>query len=463
MSHPAHPIRPLEERGAPAPRRITHEHTPSHGDTSGGPAWHPEHAPSHGDTSADPAWQPGHAPSAEHRVEPRVSPYMKWLGLGAALLVLVPLGVRVQVALKKQAAITTERARTADAAKSVAGAPLSVKVVLPEARSYTPTVALEGTVHASLDADLAFKATGTLSAVFVKVGDAIEKGKPLATLDATETAAQSRAAGAQQKAAEAQLLMAQDSDKRTRLLFQRGAAAEAHATAAASQLSLAQAQVEAARAQLALTGALLQNYTMRAPFAGTVTRAPTTPGALVVAGVPVFHLQNASALRLVGTIGEADAELVVVGAEARLEGGHVATVTAVLPSVEPATRRVPIEAVLDNAELDGARRLRSGEFVRATITTKDAVDALAIPGSALRPGSQDEVVVVVDGKAKLVRVRFARDASGTLFVQGGLDKLARVVLAPPAELADGTVVTAAEQPASPASPASQAAPAAETP
>ncbi|MSP26087.1 MAG: efflux RND transporter periplasmic adaptor subunit [Myxococcales bacterium] len=373
---------------------------------------------------------------------PGVSRTVKWVGVVLLLLVLVPLGLRVNAALKKQALLATERTHAAASARSAAGAPPVVEVVRPAARSWQATVTLEGTVYAAEDADLAFKATGNLSAVHVKLGDSVKKGRILAVLDATETVAQQRAAAAQLKSAQAQLNLVEDSERRTKLLFDRGAAAEAQAIAAAGQLALTRAQLDAARAQLGLTAALLQNHTLVAPFAGVVTRAPSTAAGLVAAGIPLFHLQNTARLRLVGTVGEADAALVSVGAVASLADGRAVTITAVLPSVDPATRRVPLEAVLDNDARKGMRPLRSGEFVRATIATREPVAVLAVPGSALRPGSQDELVLVRDGKIAIVRVVFARDRDGTLLVRQGLTADAAVVLAPTTELSEGAPITA---------------------
>jgi len=144
-------------------------------------------------------------------------------------------------------------------------------------------------------------------------------------------------------------------------------------------------------------------------------------------------------------IGEADASLVRPGAplEVRLDGRTVSgRVVAVLASVDAATRRVPLEAEIKN---DSGQPLFGGAYVRAVVSGLRPVPVLRLPASALRPGSQNEVLVA-DGKLqKLRHIVFARAADGALLVRGGLEPNERVLAAPTAEAADGDPLAAAAQ------------------
>ena len=128
-----------------------------------------------------------------------------------------------------------------------------------------------------------------------------------------------------------------------------------------------------------------------------------------------------------------------VGASVAVRGGEhptVGRITAVLPSVDPLTRRVLIEAQIKN-EKDP---LLAGTFVRAVIEGGAPIAVLRIPVVALRPGSQDEVVLVEEGKLVLRRVAFARAEGGFLLVRAGLDAGAAVVALPSAEMRAGEAV-----------------------
>ncbi len=243
------------------------------------------------------------------------------------------------------------------------------------------------------------------------------------------------------RAAEAQLALAEDSARRTSALLGSGAASQQTGVQTGQQRSLAAAQLDSARAQVALMQAALKNHVLSAPFAGSVTRVPSGAGAIVSPGTVLFHVQDTSTVRLLGAIGEADAPLVRPGApvEVRLEGRSVqGRVVAVLSSVDPATRRVPLEAEIRN---DGPQPLLGGSFVRAAVSGLKPVQVLRLPASALRPGSQNELLVAEGAQERTRHVLYARAADGALLVRAGLEPNERVVATPTAEAADGDPLT----------------------
>jgi multidrug efflux pump subunit AcrA (membrane-fusion protein) len=157
----------------------------------------------------------------------------------------------------------------------------------------------------------------------------------------------------------------------------------------------------------------------------------------------LFELMDLSALKLKGSVGENDANLIRVGAPVEISTEHgsaVGVVSAVLGAVDPSTRRVPLEALFDNKQ--ESTKLRSGAFVRARIQGGAPLPVLRLPHEALRPGSQDEVLVV-QGSALLVKsVSYALGKDGSLLVRHGLDATDRVVLSPRPEAKTGDPVVA---------------------
>ncbi len=261
----------------------------------------------------------------------------------------------------------------------------------------------------------------------VKVGDRVRAGAVLGTLDARE--------------AEAQLALAQDAERRTIAIVSSGAQSEASGVEAKQRRALAEAQLAAARSQAALARAVFTNQTLTAPFAATVTRTLTGAGGIVAPGMPgapTFHLVDLSTLKLVGTVNEQDAALVKVGAVVELarDGGRVVRgkVVAVVGALDPSTKRVPVEAVLEN---DREQPLLAGALARAAIKGARPIDVLALPHGALRPGSQDEVMVVKGDRLSARRIEFVTGRDGSLLVRGGLSSGDAVVAAPWAEAKDG--------------------------
>jgi RND family efflux transporter MFP subunit len=350
------------------------------------------------------------------------------------LLLAAWFGLRVRTAMNTQAALAAERdqAARAGAAAAQTGPAATVAGV---ARRWTPEVPIEGSLLPVREADLAFKAAGRLSSIQVRLAERVKKGALLGTLEAAEAEAQKKAVDAQVHAAEAQLALAEDAARRSEKLAGSGSMPEAAATQAAEQRKLASAQLDAVRAQLGLADVALRNHVLLAPFAGAVTRVPPGTGAIVTPGAPLFRVEDTSTLRLAGTVGENDAPLVKTGAPVRIVlDGRTLTgqVTAVLSTVDAGTRRLPVEA-----EVKNDAGLYGGTFVRAVVLGTDEIPVLELPSSTLRPGAQDEVMVVKDGRLAARRVRFTTGAGGILLVRSGLDAGERVLLLPSAEAKEG--------------------------
>ncbi len=346
---------------------------------------------------------------------------------------------RISTATQAQSALAEKRA--AEAEKNVAAAkqPERVSVVTGQAATWLPRVELDGTLAAEQSASVGFKVGGKIGSLKVKVGDQVRAGALLATLDATEAAAQAAASAAQVRAAEAQLALAQDSQRRTQAMVQSGSFAEASGVQSTQQHALAQAQLDAAKAQASLMRVSLGNHSLTAPFAGTITKVPDGIGEVVAPGAPLFEIVNTKVLKLSTTVSEHDANLLAPGAPVELDlesGKATGRISAVLGTVDPRSRRVPVEASFDNPGF-----LRAGAFVQAHVDAKQQIQVLKLPHEVLRPGSQDEVVVVGEGGRLEVRhVTLSVDRDGALLVRRGLSAGDKLVAKPKPEAKTGDVV-----------------------
>jgi len=272
----------------------------------------------------------------------------------------------------------------------------------------------------------------------------VKVGALLGVLDANETSAQLRAAEAQIRAAEAQLALADDAERRTSSMVQSGSLSEASGVQSAQSKALAQAQADSAKAQAVLVQVNLGNHRLVAPFAGTITRAPDGIGSVVSPGVSLFEINDLSTLKLKGTLSEGDAALVRQGSEVQItseQGAVTGVLTTVLGAVDPATRRVRVEATIDNKK---EPKLRAGSFVRGKINAGDPIPVLELPRDVLRPGSQDELFVVEGDKLAVRRVTYSLAKDGSLLVRTGLEGTERVVISPKPEYETGRVVTVTE-------------------
>jgi hypothetical protein len=80
--------------------------------------------------------------------------------------------------------------------------------------------------------------------------------------------------------------------------------------------------------------------------------------------------------------------------------------------------------------------------VQAHVEAKNEIPVLKLPHEVLRPGSQDEVLVLSEGGRLEVRhVVLSVDKDGTLLVRRGLNATDKLVAKPKPEAKAGDVVT----------------------
>lgn len=163
--------------------------------------------------------------------------------------------------------------------------------------SNSNTVSASAIVVPSNDAQLAFSSIGRVTAVDVKVGDKVQAGQTLVTLDTTLQEARVREA-------EANLLAAQvDLKYKIRLGLD-----PVHLETAEAQVARTQALVDSAKAILASQSALM------APFDGTIVSLDIAPAEIAVPGTTVIVLGDLSSYKIETTdLSERDITRVQIG------------------------------------------------------------------------------------------------------------------------------------------------------
>ncbi len=320
-----------------------------------------------------------------------------------------------------------------------------VRLSPPEAVEHLPKAIATGPLQPEKSAQLAFTIPGKLLRIAVKEGQKVVSGQTLLILDTAAAEASVAQAEAGLSAAEAQLRMAQDVlDRLTPLREQQGVA-EAQIVQVQSQKDLGAAQVAAARAQLTQARVHLSNHTLRAPFAGVVTRVPEGEGAAVNPGMPITAMEAVGTLLLQTSVTVGEAAGLVEGASVRVmaaEGGAIAenaTVRTVVPSADPMTHRVPVQIAVPNPE---GRFIAHG-VARGEIAAGVPVKAWKLPAGCLtqKDGGFTVWSVGKDGKARKLPVTLlSQEGDHVVVVGAGLEGDIKVIDLPPAELREGTRV-----------------------
>ncbi|MDR0435494.1 MAG: HlyD family efflux transporter periplasmic adaptor subunit, partial [Propionibacteriaceae bacterium] len=247
-----------------------------------------------------------------------------------------------------------------------------VVVTEVEARTVTlhATVASSGTIQPARRADLAFSSGGTVSDVFVRVGDVVTAGAPLAAIGTGELQADLDSAAAQLNAARADYNTARNSGDNSRI------------TSARSTLQARQNAYD--NAVKALDAA-----TIRAPFDGTVALVFVEPGDKVGGGSSALGGFDLSSLGDLGgvDIGSMLGSLGGSGSSAGAVGTSSGTAVTVI-----STNRFVVEATVGPADIgklvkgqvvsikpDGSGETLTGVIVQVGVMAESSGGAAAFP------------------------------------------------------------------------------------
>jgi RND family efflux transporter MFP subunit len=331
----------------------------------------------------------------------------------------------------------TSRGETpAPVAGASAAAPVPiVETVHVVSKPLDTTTHLEGELTPYENVALFARASGFVSRVPVDRGSRVKKGDLLVSVVAPEL-------GAQRAEAQAKL----DGDKLT--LERLQAAAQTPGAVAQQEVDLTRSKVDADQARLDSLRTVEQYLTVTAPFEGVITERNVHPGALVGpqgAGdsTPMLRLQQVSTLRLTVAVPEglagAIAEGVSVPFTVRAFPGvtFTGTIKRISHSIDPATRSMPVELDVDNA--DG--RLAPGMFADVLWPVKRATPSLFVPPSAIVQSTERTFVARVrDGVVEQVPVQRGATQGDLVEVFGALAEGDAVARRGSEELRNGTRV-----------------------
>jgi RND family efflux transporter MFP subunit len=320
------------------------------------------------------------------------------------------------------------------------------------------------------------KVTGMVREVLIEEGMEVKAGQVVARLDDSTARKQVDLARSQLNSArlavaesEARYTEAERSVRRNRTMREQNLtseatldAAEAEFESAKARLATARSEVEVAARSAALAEQNLADYTIRAPFSGVVVSKNAQVGEMispVSAGggftrTGICAIVDMASLEVEVDVNESYINRVVSGQpveavlDAYPEWRIPARVSRIVPTADrqKATVRVRIEFdALDPRILpDMGVQVSFFEAPSTASAVAPAADSapprrrLLVPASAVvqRDGS-DVVFVVHDDVVERRAVSVGRASRDEVEVTGGLDEGESVVVAPPAELADG--------------------------
>src|SRR5215470_10702161 len=228
----------------------------------------------------------------------------------------------------------------------VAEKPAPLRPVLVATAHYeaeTPARSFVGTIRPRIEADMGFRVPGKVARRLVEVGQTVDVGQPLATLDEVDLKLQAEQAVAEFSAATGVVAQAVAAETRAKDLKAKGWNTDAQLDSAKAAADEARARLNRAERSVELTKNSLSYATLMADSRGVVTATLIEPGQVVASGQTAIRVARFGEKEAVVAIpetlvGRAKTGVAGVTLWSDANKKYTAKLREVAPSADPATR-----------------------------------------------------------------------------------------------------------------------------
>lgn len=244
-----------------------------------------------------------------------------------------------------------------------------------------------GTFEPNLETKLSAELQGKINAVFVDVGDFVQKGQPLIQLDNSLLKLQLEGIEVQIEGLELDV-------KRYTILTKADAIQGV-------QLEKTLLALKAAKIQKATLAEQIQKTTIKAPFSGVVTAKLTEQGAFAAPGLPLLQITDIAVLKFTINIPETDLALFQIGKSYTItpdvmQNELINGKMYMVGSKANAGNSYAIQFKINNTDLS----LKAGMFGKVIVKNNRSAKGIFIPSSAIiGSATNPQVYVVKNGKA----------------------------------------------------------------
>jgi RND family efflux transporter MFP subunit len=314
------------------------------------------------------------------------------------------------------------------AEKAAPGRPVLVATVHYQASS--PERSFVGTIRPRVETDMGFRVPGKVAKRLVEVGQTVDIGQPLATLDEVDLKLQAEQSEAEFRAATGVLAQAGANEQRAKDLRAKGWTTDAQMDSARAAADEARARLNRAERSVELTKNSLSYAALVADTRGVVTATLVEPGQVVAAGQAAIRVARFGEKETVVAIpetllGRAKDGTASVTLWSEPNKKYAAKLREVAPSADPATRTYLAKFSMPEAD----DKVSLG--MTATLTLADpATERVAkLPLSALysQGGAPSLYVVDDSGAIALKPVTVKAYETNSVVIADGVDEGAKVV------------------------------------
>jgi RND family efflux transporter MFP subunit len=315
------------------------------------------------------------------------------------------------------------------AEKPVPSRPVLVATVQYEAES--PERSFVGTIKPRIETEIGFRVPGKVAKRLVEVGQTVEVGQPLATLDEVDLKLQAEQAEAEFRAATGVLAQAAAAEQRAKDLRAKGWTTDAQMDQATAAADEARARLNRAQRSVELTNNSLSYATLVADTRGVVTATLIDPGQVVASGQTAVRVARFAEKEAVVAIPEtlvsrAKEGVASVTLWSEPNRKYAAKLREIAPAADPATRTYLAKFSLP----DAGDEVSLGMTATLTLADPETMRVARLPLSALFSAGGDPSLYIVDDKGELALKPVAVKSyeSNDVVITGGVSEGAKVVV-----------------------------------
>ena len=306
--------------------------------------------------------------------------------------------------------------------------PVLVSTVHYEPES--PERSFVGTIKPRIETDMGFRVPGKVVKRLVEVGQTVDVGQPLATLDEVDLKLQAEQSEAEFRAATGVLAQAGAAEQRAKDLRAKGWTTDAQLDQSRAAADEARARLNRAERAVELTKNSLSYATLVADTRGVVTATLIDAGQVVASGQTAVRVARFAEKEAVVAIpetlvGRAKDGVASVTLWSEPDKKYAAKLREVAPSADPATRTYLAKFSLP----DAGETVSLGMTATLTLADPATTRVARLPLSALfsQGGEPSFYLVDAKGDVALMPVTVKSYETNSVVISGGVDEGAKVV------------------------------------
>ncbi|MDE1206425.1 efflux RND transporter periplasmic adaptor subunit [Tenacibaculum larymnensis] len=322
-----------------------------------------------------------------------------------------------------------------------------VKVAKVTANDNNPFITASGKVEATNSTELSTRMMGYVTNIHVKVGDKVNKGQLLVSINNSDLQAKKAQVEANIIKAKAGFSSAEKDYNRFKNLFEQNSASQKEFDDITVHYNVAKANLEAAKQMRNEINSQFAYTNIRAPFSGVVTNKFIDKGAMANPGMPLISVEGKSGFEVTALVPES--EISQIKKDTKVDAtiksinktvtGNVSEVSA---SAKNTGGQYLVKIDLDKTDFN----LLSGMFATVQFPvekTQKSTDMVLIPSEALvHKGQLSGVYTVSQSNTAVLRwLRLGRTFGDQVEVLSGLSADESYIVSSEGKLYNGANIT----------------------